>query len=158
MLIVIIVLAVVLTQKSAATPDETPAAKLAESLSDTAIFPNGSFTVSVDAIELDSPTMAPRDVNLTQLSQWGIEVDESSAVAEAGRLSFFYFWLPPTGNEESQDERSKRDTSVEGSLAIRFGDARTLNVVPLSIASTPQSGLKLVHRLRDFSTVYELQV
>lgn len=154
LLIIAITLIVVLTRSKKRTSPS-----LDDSISQNAVFPNGSYLVSTSSLQSGSPTMAPLQLNLSMLAQFGIRVDNSSLIAETGRLSYFYIWLPPQHPSPIINLSNKKSQMINNTdVGIRFGDADTINVVPLSLALIPRSGFSLVRRMPDLSAIYQLEV
>jgi len=102
--------------------------------------------------------MTPAEPNSSLLAQIGIKVDESYTIAETDRLSYFYVLIPPSRSTRTNKTPVKADLPRIASIGIHFGDASAVNVVPLSLDSLPNSGLRRAGALRDGSSVYELQV
>lgn len=122
-------------------------------LSASAQFPNGSYAISVNNLQQGRHEMAPLTFNIKNLSQMGIIVDNSSFVAEAGRLNYFYVLLPSRSRILSSDL-----PNIDiGSIGVRFGSTDQIRIVPLSLASVPLSGVRAVSRMIS-GDLYEIQV
>lgn len=119
-------------------------------ISKDATFPNESFAISVQSLNISSDLIAPRQLNLSTLTQIGIKTDNSSLIAETERLFYFYIQVPPTVNNNRQISPSQSDTNISN-IGIQFGNSTVIIVVPIS-------GLVRVASLPDSSTVYQLKV
>jgi hypothetical protein len=86
------------------------------------------------------------------------QTDVSSFIAESGRLTFLYIQIPLNGTGQ-QERRKKRSTSgvQVDAIGIKMGDTGIVNMVPLTLASNSNSGLRIVKTF-ETSAVYELQV
>ena len=123
-------------------------------LSTSAQFPNGSYSLNINSLQAGHPDMTPLEVTPQNLSQWGVNIDNSSLVAEAGRLNYFYILLPL----RSRILQSSNSIAVDiSSIGVRFGSADSLRIIPLSLTSKPLSGLRLV-KSSGLGELYELQV
>ncbi|XP_055349665.1 uncharacterized protein LOC129596416 [Paramacrobiotus metropolitanus] len=153
--IVAVILAVTLGLVFGLQTDDTSSNNdvLDDKISQDAEFPNGSYIKSVDNFASGPVEAAPKNLSADDLSSFGVRVEDSSFVAETGRKHFFYIWLPPMDTR-----RSKRDTSdAQDGLAIRFGNAQNLNVVPVALADVPQSGVRKITGGVGSGTLYEIQ-
>jgi hypothetical protein len=163
LVIFLVIIAIAVTLGVVLTHKHTPPPSLDDTISNDATFPNGSSIISVQSLQQGPATMTPLYLDASMLGQLGIRVDNSSLVAETGRLSYFYVRLPPA-NYVDKSARVKRQIQQDsdnttGYIGVRFGDADTINIVPLALASTPASGLQLIgHLPEDGSAVYMLQV
>ncbi len=99
------------------------------------------------------------------------QVEATSFIAESGRLTFLYIWIPAADVNVVKSPgtvgRAKRSISQASSIlsqhstniGVRFSNSNEVTVVPLSLADTPNSGLRLVRLLSgDQGAVFELQV
>lgn len=135
-----------------------------------AIFPNGSFTVNFDSLKSNGkPSMAPLYLTHSMFSELeiNINIDNSSLVAESGRLSYFYIWLPVPPHTYQADlpysyKQNKSAMEIYHSIeyiGIRFGGAATVNVIPLSLVlKDKKTGLNIVRIMPDLSAIYQLEI
>lgn len=150
----LVVVAIAITLGIVLTKHVNNSPSLDDIISQDATFPNGSYLIDVKSLQGGSASMAPSQPNASVLEQAGVQVDDSYTVAETERLSYLYIALPPAGRRSGRSA----DNDTISAIGIRFGNAKTLNVVPLSLATVPESGLRQVGKLSDMSPLYELQV
>ncbi|OWA50808.1 hypothetical protein BV898_15314 [Hypsibius exemplaris] len=123
LIIVAVTLGVVLSQPDKKEPTAQNA--LDDLISEQAGFPNGTLVIAADSFSPGASSLSPRNLTDDLLQGWGISTDVSSMVAETGRLNFFYVWMPASVNRKT---RSTEGSDV-GNIGIRFGDAKSVNVV-----------------------------
>ena len=131
-------------------------------LTEHAIFPNGTFGISIAQFKPGPKKMAPLSATLEELTRFGLRLDNSSFIAEVGRQSFLFVRLP-AANVENGEQRNSSDVAEENTtriayIGIRFGSAEKIHLVPLSLAKVAQSGLEVVFELPDKSILYQLKV
>lgn len=65
-------------------------------IGDDAIFPYGSTTLCYGDFREGDGTLAPLEVNPSILAQLGLNIDNTSYIAEGGRQSSVFVRLPPS--------------------------------------------------------------
>ncbi|CAJ0953230.1 unnamed protein product, partial [Mesorhabditis belari] len=144
LIIIAVIVTLVLVLRKKHKPEETSSQSLDDILSDGSIFPNGSYQIAVDSLKSGNLTKAPLLVDIAMLNSFGLRVDNSSLIAEEGRLSYFFVRLPYVGDD--------------GAVGVRFGDSKSINVIPLNLSIDSSSGVALLGRLPDNTLVYKLEI
>ena len=102
------------------TPLEENIVALSELISSTAEFPPGSSRVLKEKLRIIENENAPYVLNESLLASNSIIFNQSSLMAEAGRLSFLYIKLPDIIGNHSH-------------IGIEFIGSRFVNIVPLNL-------------------------
>ncbi|KAE9547840.1 hypothetical protein FO519_008948 [Halicephalobus sp. NKZ332] len=123
---------------------------------DNSTFPDGSYKISAQSLNAGLPEQAPLVVDISMLNELGLNVDNSSLIAETNRLSYFFVRLPPDNTNNARVKRQVTDD--DGSIGIQFGSSDTIIVIPLNLSTTANSGISLLGTLPDNSQVYQLEV
>ncbi|CAG0922882.1 unnamed protein product [Notodromas monacha] len=160
--VVLVVIGIVLGVTLTSSDDDDNKSQLEidtlSSINENTTFPEGSFRMQENQIQSwdDEESRKPMSISREELQQVGIRTDDTSFIAESGRLTFLYIRIP---NPPADGTRSKRAVGTLandiGSIGIKMGDSDFVTVIPLNIAGT-NSGLRQVGKLSD-STVYELE-
>ncbi|CAJ0925752.1 unnamed protein product, partial [Mesorhabditis belari] len=158
LVVAIVVTVVLVTRKKDKKPESpSPSPSLDDIITANSTFPNGTYSILVSSLNSGPPEQAPLAVNLTMLNSLGMIVDNSSFIAQANRLSYLFVRLPDDSTNANRVQHQLMSPNG-GNVGIRFGNSDTLNVIPLNLSLTLNSGVRFLGALSDRSLVYALEV
>ena len=166
----------VTTTIATTTQSNTPSVSL---LNDASIYPNGSVSAKLSSFTAAPSTLTPLPISQSALSEIG-GVDNSSTIAEAGRVQYLYVQLPnSTSNasnrlmpistvkrnaERANSARLTIGTEVVTGIAIHFGsigsdDSVILIPMPdVNNTSNQTSGGVFLNNLIDGSVIVRIDI